>query len=249
VADLQLGQLPIEVGVQGTSSAQLAQLPIEVAVSPTPAMQLGQLPIEVAIVRFIDNHALLAQLPIEVAVIPVEGIETDLTQLGAEVFHTTHATADLTAVAVELWNGKIASAAANMTSMIVEVFYPLLPVEPPLPENVDRRYIRRLRRATHLSAEEAQVFYELLTLDIETGVGKTVGQGSDPQVMLRWSDDGGHTWSDEVWVSAGGQGAYQWQALWRRLGRSRDRVFEISMSDPVRWTLLGAYLELRKGAH
>jgi hypothetical protein len=34
-----------------------------------------------------------------------------------------------------------------------------------------------------------------LQLNCETGVGLNLGQGSDPQVMLRWSDDGGHTWS------------------------------------------------------
>jgi hypothetical protein len=118
-----------------------------------------------------------------------------------------------------------------------------------IPGAVERRRIRRLRRSPHLSAADVAVFYDALALDVETGIGLTEGQGSDPQIMLRWSDDGGHTWSDEVWVSAGARGQYQWQALWRRLGRSRDRVFEVSMSDPVRWTLLGAYLELSKGAH
>jgi hypothetical protein len=36
-----------------------------------------------------------------------------------------------------------------------------------------------------------------MQLDCETGVGLNLGQGEDPQLMLRWSDDGGHTWSNE----------------------------------------------------
>lgn len=93
-----------------------------------------------------------------------------------------------------------------------------------------------LKRTTHHS----------LQLDCETGVGLdgTV-QGSDPQVMLRWSDDGGHTWSNEHWVSIGKIGQYGRRAIWRRLGMTtkiRDRVYEISGTDPVPITILGAEL-------
>ncbi|MCH8919217.1 MAG: hypothetical protein IIA23_00715, partial [Chloroflexi bacterium] len=39
--------------------------------------------------------------------------------------------------------------------------------------------------------DRRRVFMDLFELDVESGVGLTTGQGSDPQVMLRWSDDGG----------------------------------------------------------
>lgn len=84
-----------------------------------------------------------------------------------------------------------------------------------------------------------------LQLDCETGVGLNLGQGSDPQVMLRWSDDGGHTWSHEHWVSMGRIGEYGFRAIWRRLGMTekiRDRVYEVSGTDPVRLFILGAEL-------
>lgn len=84
-----------------------------------------------------------------------------------------------------------------------------------------------------------------LQLDCETGVGLVSGQGSDPQVMLRWSDDGGHTWSNEHWTSIGLIGAYGYRAFWRRLGMTRkirDRVYEVSGTDPVKITILGAEL-------
>lgn len=86
-----------------------------------------------------------------------------------------------------------------------------------------------------------------LQLDCETGVGLNTGQGSDPQVMLRWSDDGGHTWSREHWVSMGAIGAYGKRAIWRRLGMTqklRDRVYEISGTDPVPIYIVGADLLL-----
>ena len=84
-----------------------------------------------------------------------------------------------------------------------------------------------------------------LQLDLETGVGLNLGQGSDPQVMLRWSDDGGHTWSSEHWVSIGKIGEFYRRAIWRRLGMTmkiRDRVYEVSGTDPVKIAVMGAEL-------
>ena len=87
-----------------------------------------------------------------------------------------------------------------------------------------------------------------LQLDCETGVGldgSSSVQGSDPQVMMRWSDDGGHTWSNERWVSIGKIGEYGKRAIWRRLGMTqkiRDRVYEISGTDPVPIYIMGAQL-------
>ncbi len=70
-------------------------------------------------------------------------------------------------------------------------------------------------------------------------------QGADPQVMLRWSDDGGHTWSSEHWASMGKIGQYYRRVFWRRLGMTlklRDRVYEISGTDPVKIAIMGAEL-------
>ena len=68
---------------------------------------------------------------------------------------------------------------------------------------------------------------------------------TNPQVMLRWSDDGGHTWSNEHWASTGKVGEYGKRVIWRRLGMTtklRDRVYEISGSDPVKIAIMGAEL-------
>lgn len=72
-------------------------------------------------------------------------------------------------------------------------------------------------------------------------------QGTDPQVMLRWSDDGGHNWSNEHWRSMGKIGQTGRRVIWRRLGMTmklRDRVYEISGTDPVKIAIMGAELIL-----
>jgi len=65
--------------------------------------------------------------------------------------------------------------------------------------------------------------------------------------MLRWSNDGGSTWSNEHWSSIGLQGAYQNRIIWRRLGWSRDRIFEISVTDPIKAVIVSANLKASEG--
>jgi hypothetical protein len=69
----------------------------------------------------------------------------------------------------------------------------------------------------------------------------------DPQVMLRWSDDGGHTWSNEHWRSMGLTGQWGRRVIWRRLGMTlklRDRVYEVSGTDQVKIAIMGAELNV-----
>ena len=89
--------------------------------------------------------------------------------------------------------------------------------------------------------------HHTLQLDCESGTGLNNGQGSDPQVMLRWSDDGGHTWSNEHWATMGKIGQFFRRVIWRRLGMTtklRDRVYEVSGTDPVKIAIMGAQLDV-----
>lgn len=124
----------------------------------------------------------------------------------------------------------------------------LPPTPPPPTYTTETVLIRRLRRSPHVSQEDRWIFYRTFQLDMDTGIGVDGGgQGSDPMVMLRWSDDDGETWSNEHWVSAGRIGEYDARAEWRRLGRGRDRVFEVVVSDPVAWNFVAAYLGIDEG--
>lgn len=109
--------------------------------------------------------------------------------------------------------------------------------------------ITRLRRALHISNVGARISHYAFQLDLEAGVGLASGNGSNPQAMLRWSDDGGAHFGGERWVSMGKQGERQRRAIWRRLGSSRDRVYEIRITEPVKVTLISAYLEMGGSQH
>jgi hypothetical protein len=93
--------------------------------------------------------------------------------------------------------------------------------------------------------------YELSDTDISgyslVTTAYLAAPGYDPEVMLRWSDDGGHTFSNEHWSPMGRIGAYYHRVFWRRLGMTlklRDRVYEVSGTDPVKIAITGAELIL-----
>jgi hypothetical protein len=111
----------------------------------------------------------------------------------------------------------------------------------------DGQPIRRIRRAPHITSDLQRQYFHELQIQFQPGVGLSTGQGEDPQAMLRWSNDGGSTWSNEYWTSIGKQGKYQNRAIWRRLGWSRDKVFEVSISDPVKAVIISANLKAEAG--
>ena len=85
---------------------------------------------------------------------------------------------------------------------------------------------------------------------IESGVGLRndivvsydgAGQelGSDPQLGMEFSDDGGRTFSNMRFRSMGKTGQYKTRCIWYKNGRvSRNRVLRFVMSDPVKAAFL-----------
>ena len=70
-----------------------------------------------------------------------------------------------------------------------------------------------------------------------------VFSAEDPKVMLRFSNDGGKTWSNERWERAGKIGEYSVRVHFHRLGAGRRRVFEVVMADPAPWKLTGCWID------
>jgi hypothetical protein len=108
--------------------------------------------------------------------------------------------------------------------------------------------IRAVRRAPYLFAGKSPanlpwVLHHTLQIDCEMGVGLASGPGSDPMLILRWSDDGGATWTFERTATLGKIGERRARARFLRLGRSRSRIYEASITDPVIRTILGGYVE------
>lgn len=108
--------------------------------------------------------------------------------------------------------------------------------------STEQRWVRAWRALPPRENRLNRILHHSLQVDIETGVGLNIGQGSDPVISLRWSDDGGHTWSNYHQQRMGKIGEYKYRVIWRRLGHSRDRVYEVSGSDPVPVSIIGAEL-------
>lgn len=104
-----------------------------------------------------------------------------------------------------------------------------------------------LRRTQTMTDGGVRLYFGQGTLDMETGVGLTSGQGSDPLVMLRYSNDGGHTWSNYKQLSFGKMGQYGRQVKIPPTGNGRNRVWEISITDPVKRAVFGADVGVEKG--
>lgn len=85
--------------------------------------------------------------------------------------------------------------------------------------------------------------FDSLQIDMQTGVG--VPPNTSPELYIRWSDDGGHTWSNPVFGSAGALGKTGQRVKFNRLGSTRlnsglDRIFELASTDQFSVGLMGA---------
>lgn len=181
------------------------------------------------------------------------------TQLVAEYFNTLPQIQRATQLAVEYLKGT--NTVTRSTQLIVEYLtaYPLVPIPPELPcppsnaqgtpnlKCIACLPIKRQREVSFISDDNIWMFHRDFTLDLETGLGLTRGQGSDPELILEWSNNSGHTWSNEHRISAGRQGQYTWRAMWTRLGRARTRTYRVTVSDPIKWAFVDAYITLEKG--
>ena len=116
--------------------------------------------------------------------------------------------------------------------------------------------IRRLRRCPHLVTDLQRQYFDEFQIQFQPGVGlegitnpplnsETVG--ANPQAMLRWSNDGGSTYSNEHWSDIGQVGKYKNRIIWRRLGMARDRIFEVVVTDPIFACIISANLKASEG--
>ena len=88
------------------------------------------------------------------------------------------------------------------------------------------------RSSPVVSNSPARLVIKSIQVEVESGVG--LESGNDPQIMLDWSDDYGRTWSNQLFASMGKVGEYSKRVIFRRLGAARNRIFRVSISDPVK---------------
>lgn len=103
-------------------------------------------------------------------------------------------------------------------------------------------YIQRERISPHQAEEKRNISFSSFELDVETGRGLSSGQGSNPQIMLQYSDDGGRTYNAERWITIGAQGKYETRVRWGRCGSARDRVWKVRYTEPTFFQINDAYI-------
>lgn len=107
--------------------------------------------------------------------------------------------------------------------------------------------IRRLTQTRHVIEDMNVIGVDEIFFDMETGVGLQSGQGSNPQIMLQVSKDGGRTFGTESLMPLGKVGQYKGPRVTkRRLGAGRDIVLRIAMTDPVKFVITSGYASLRE---
>jgi hypothetical protein len=107
----------------------------------------------------------------------------------------------------------------------------------------DGAVIQYLRTFPHLLDEDKYLFHHRFELFMETG---TV-EAPNPEMLvaLDWSSDRGHTFPTgrTVTQTSGLPGDYNKRIVWRRLGRSRDRVYRVGVQGKGKVALTDAFLE------
>lgn len=107
--------------------------------------------------------------------------------------------------------------------------------------------IKRQVASRHISQGGNRFAIDEVYLDLETGMGLQYGQGSDPQIVLQVSKDGGRTFGVERWRSMGKVGQYKSpRVMWNRLGAAQDFVFLWTMTEPVKFTVVGGSVSVRQ---
>lgn len=99
----------------------------------------------------------------------------------------------------------------------------------------------------NLGASGRKLTFNRLRIFVETGTSVIEGQGSNANIMMQWSNDGGRSWSSERWGAIGELGEYGKEIFWDDLGEHFSLIFRFRMTDPVRWVLISAEADVEAG--
>ena len=109
--------------------------------------------------------------------------------------------------------------------------------------------IIRRRTCPHLFNGNKRDIYNMLDLGMEFGAGLDGGvQGSNPQVVVTMSRDGGKNFGTERVHSMGRLGEFAELIRFYRWGQARDCVYDIQVSDPVFSSITNAEIDVTAGS-
>lgn len=96
-------------------------------------------------------------------------------------------------------------------------------------------------------ANGKMVRHERFQIDMQVGLVPDtfddLGDPIQPKIKLRWSDDRGVTWGQDVLQTTGTYGEFITRPQWRGVGQAMDRVYEVEFSGPGPQAINGAWVE------
>jgi len=98
------------------------------------------------------------------------------------------------------------------------------------------------RTSAHIISDYKRIRHKEVVLNFQTGVG--LEDGTDPLIYLTYSDDGGHSYITPREASLGVIGQRKNRVMFSRLGQSRDRVYKVFGSAPVKTVFISGFIEL-----
>lgn len=111
-------------------------------------------------------------------------------------------------------------------------------------------YIKRSRTTPIIQSNQKRVRHNSIQILFEQGSGlntnNQLGFGKDPQVILETSDDSGHSFTNRRTAYIGKIGNYDYRTRFLGLGHSRNRVYKVTITDPVKVVLIGVVLNIQE---
>ena len=88
-----------------------------------------------------------------------------------------------------------------------------------------------------------------LRISLEAGVGATTGQGADPILIVQPSYDGGKAYGKEYWLRTGRLGEHETDVEWHHMAQFKQLAIKLRMTDPIKWVLAAASIDLREAGY
>lgn len=117
-------------------------------------------------------------------------------------------------------------------------------VSSPIYFNDDGSQITAKRTSAFLEQDLKLLGIDRVEVLCDSGYATSTGDGADPMISLRYSIDGGHTWSNELPRALGQIGEYNKKPIWNRLGSGFRWVFEFTITAPVKWAIVSASIDV-----
>lgn len=104
--------------------------------------------------------------------------------------------------------------------------------------------IRAVKTTQPFNKEFKLISINKLELRCNSGQGTLTDTDLNPYVIMRYSNDGGHLWGNELPRSLGAIGEYGKRIIWNRLGTAAEWEFEFSVIAPIDWAIISASVDV-----